>query len=149
MKHAAHKSAKPSHYDKESKHYDSFTEENSKKINRTIEKALKQHKVKSVLDLTCGTGSQVFWLAKRGFKAAGYDINSKMLTIARSKTKKEKLDIKFQKGDMRTTKVGKFDAVITIFNAIGHLTKKDFEKAIRNIHANLNDKGIYIFDIFN
>ena len=46
-------------------------------------------------------------------------------------------------------KVGKFDAVITIFNAIGHVTKVDFEKTLRNIHENLNDGGIYIFDIFN
>lgn len=50
---------------------------------------------------------------------------------------------------MRTINVGKFDAVITIFNAIGHLTKTGFEKAMRNIHRNLNNGGIYIFDIIN
>lgn len=72
-----------------------------------------------------------------------------MLNIAKNKAKKEKLNIKFIQGDMRTTKVGKFDAVITIFNAVGHLTKHDFESAMQNIHANLNDGGRYIFDIFN
>ena len=50
---------------------------------------------------------------------------------------------------MRTTNVGKFDAAITIFNAIGHLTKSDFEMAMRNIHDNLNDGGLYVFDIFD
>lgn len=50
---------------------------------------------------------------------------------------------------MRTLKVGQFDAVITIFNAIGHLTKKDFSKALNNIHSNLKNDGIYIFDILN
>jgi hypothetical protein len=50
---------------------------------------------------------------------------------------------------MRKIKIGKFDAAITIFNAIGHLTKKDFEKTMRNIHVNLNEGGIYIFDILN
>lgn len=50
---------------------------------------------------------------------------------------------------MRTIKVGKFDAAITIFNAIGHLTKAGFVKTMRNIHRNLNDDGIYIFDIIN
>jgi hypothetical protein len=29
------------------------------------------------------------------------------------------------------------------------VTKVDFEKTLRNIHENLNDGGIYIFDIFN
>ncbi len=50
---------------------------------------------------------------------------------------------------MRTIKVGKFDSAITIYNAIGHLTKADFEKALRNIGRNLNWSGLYIFDIDN
>ena len=72
-----------------------------------------------------------------------------MLKLAKIKAHKENLDIKFIHGDMRTTEAGNFDAVVTISNAIGHLTKSDFEKALRNIYRNLNDKGIYIFDIFN
>ena len=72
-----------------------------------------------------------------------------MLKIAKNKAKKEKLDLQFLKGDMRTIKVGTFDAVITIFNAVGHLTKSDFEKAMRNIRKNLKDGGLYIFDINN
>jgi len=145
----SHYSAKPSHYNKEAQHYDAFNERNSVRINQFIEKILEKYSVKNVLDLTCGTGSQVFWLIKRGYKVIGSDINAKMLKLAKDKAKKQKLDIKFMKGDMRTIKVGKFDAVITIFNSIGHLTKEDFEKAMRNIHANLNDRGIYVFDIFN
>ena len=50
---------------------------------------------------------------------------------------------------MRTINVGNFDAAITIFNAVGHLTKAGFSKTMRNIHRNLNDEGIYIFDILN
>lgn len=52
----SHYSAKPSHYNKESKHYDKFNEEKSKTVNQFIENILKKHKVKSVIDLTCGTG---------------------------------------------------------------------------------------------
>lgn len=149
MKPALHTSAKSSHYNKEASTYDVFNEKNSAQMNQLIEKILKQHRVKSVLDLTCGTGSQVFWLAKRGYHVVGSDINTKMLAIAKDKAKTQKRDIEFIKGDVRTLKAGQFNAVITIFNAIGHLTKQDFEKAIQNIHANLNDRGLYIFDIFN
>ena len=74
---------------------------------------------------------------------------SNMLKIARSKAKKEKLGLKFLKGDMRKIKAGEFDAVITIFNAVGHLTKLDFEEAMRNVYANLKEGGLYIFDINN
>jgi SAM-dependent methyltransferase len=144
-----HYSAKASHYNKEVSLYDVFNEKNSFLINQVIDKILDNYRVKSVLDLTCGTGSQVFWLAKHGYKVAGSDINSKMLKIAKEKAQKEKLDVQFIKGDMRITQAGKFDAFITIFNAVGHLTKNDFEKTMLNINTNLNDRGLYVFDIFN
>lgn len=149
MKHLMHQSAKSSHYNKEASSYDAFNENGSKGINELIEKILRKYEVKSVLDLTCGTGSQVFFLAKAGFEVIGADINSKMLKIAKDKAKKEKLPLKFIKGDMRNLKVGTYDAVITIFNAVGHLTKLDFEEAMRNVHENLKVGGLYIFDIFN
>lgn len=144
-----HTTAKPSHYNQESEHYDNFNEQNSRVINQTIENILKIHNVKTILDLTCGTGSQVFWLIKQNYSVIGSDINSKMLKIAREKAKKESLNIKFIKGDMRYIKIGQFDAVLTIFNSIGHLTRTDFDKAIINIHDNLKKGGIYIFDICN
>lgn len=117
--------------------------------NSVIEKLLRAHKVKTVLDLTCGTGSQVFFLAKRGYHVTGADFSPALLEIARARASNEKIDVKFIDGDMRDLKVGTFDAIITIFNAVGHLTKKGFEKAIRNIHKNLKDGGVYVFDIFN
>lgn len=144
-----HESAKANHYDKESAHYDDFNAKNSVAINKIIEKLLRKNKVNTVLDMTCGTGSQVFWLIKKGFKVIGSDINAKMLEIARQKAAQEKIDLQLVKGDVRTLKTEKSDAVITIFNAIGHLTKQDFVKALKNIHANLHDKGLYIFDNFN
>ncbi|EKD69901.1 MAG: hypothetical protein ACD_46C00707G0003 [uncultured bacterium] len=117
--------------------------------NAFIEKLLKEQRVKNVLDMTCGTGSQVFYLAERGYDAVGSDFSPALIEIARVKAEKLGKNITFIDGDVRELRVGKFDAVITIFNAIGHLTKADFEKALQNIHANLEDRGIYIFDIFN
>lgn len=145
----SHQSAKPSHYNREAKHYDAFNEENSKLTNQTIERILKKYRVKTVLDLTCGTGSQVLWLANRGYDVTGSDFNARMLNVARHKAKEEKLLLKFLRGDMRNIRVGTFDAVITIFNAVGHLTKLDFEVAMRNIYENLEKGGLYVFDIFN
>lgn len=139
----------PNWYNNDSKYYDQYNEANSKTTNSTIENILKKYKVKTVLDFTCGTGSQVFWLAKRGYQVAGSDISPGMLKVAKRKAALEKINIQLLQGDMRTIKVGQFDAAITIFNAIGHLTKAGFEKAMRNIHKNLNAGGIYIFDIFN
>lgn len=149
MKSVSHKTAKSSDYDKEAESYDAFNEKHSTIINQTIEKILSHYNATTVLDLTCGTGSQVFWLTRRGFTVVGSDINAKMLKVAQEKAKEEKLEISFIKGDMRTLQVGEFDAVITIFNSIGHLTKADFEKTLQNIRGNLKKDGLYIFDIAN
>lgn len=144
-----HTTAKASYYNTRAQYYDEFNENNSRGTNSVVEKILKEHHVSTVLDLTCGTGSQVFWLLDSGFDVVGVDINQSMLKIAKQKAKQKNLSVKFLKGDCRDVVVGQFDAVITIFNAIGHLTRDDFQQATLNINNNLKKGGIYIFDIFN
>jgi 2-polyprenyl-3-methyl-5-hydroxy-6-metoxy-1,4-benzoquinol methylase len=140
----------PLEYQKMPEYFDAtnVSEETDAK-NSVIEEILKAHKVETVLDMTCGTGSQVFFLAERGYKVTGSDFSPALLEIARAKALKKSIDVTFIDGDMRTIKVGTFDAAITIFNAIGHLTKAGFEKAMRNIRGNLMEGGLYIFDILN
>jgi SAM-dependent methyltransferase len=123
--------------------------EDTEAKNAFIEKLLKEQQIRTVLDMTCGTGSQVFYLAERGYEVIGSDFSPPLIEIARNKADRLGKNITFIDGDMRDLHVGEFDAVITMFNAIGHLTKADFEKALQNIHANLKDGGVYIFDIFN
>lgn len=144
-----HRTAKASYYNTRAAFYDDINQDNSKSINALLEKILKKHNVARVIDLTCGTGSQVFWLQEAGFEVVGNDISSSMLKIAKQKAKMRNLKIKFLKGDCRTVHAGRFDAAITIFNAIGHLTREDFKLTIQNINHNLNRGGLYIFDIFN
>jgi ubiquinone/menaquinone biosynthesis C-methylase UbiE len=52
------------------------------------------------LDLTCGTGSQVFYLIKRGYKVVGSDFSPALLAIAREKTQKENILVTFKEGDI-------------------------------------------------
>ncbi|PQM71360.1 class I SAM-dependent methyltransferase [Legionella pneumophila] len=145
-----HKLGLPLEYQNMPEYFDAHNiNEGTEAKNALIEKLLRKQNVKSVLDMTCGTGSQVFYLAKRGFDVIGSDFSPALLAIARNKAKELNRNIIFIDGDMRELQAGKFDAVITIFNAIGHLTKADFEKALQNIQANLKEDGVYIFDIFN
>lgn len=149
MKSLKHTTAKASYYNKRAQYYDQFNEDSSKATNSILEKILKEHNVSTVLDLTCGTGSQVFWLIDAGFQVVGSDINPSMLKIAKQKAKLKNLKVTFLQGDCRNIRAGQFDAAITIFNAIGHLTREDFQHAIHNISHNLKQGGLYIFDIFN
>jgi len=114
-------------------------------FNNILDKLLKKNSVKSVLDITCGTGVQAIFLDKKGYDVTASDFSKEMSAIAQKKYPK----LKFNQGDIRNAKYGKFDCVISIFNSIGHLSKSDFEKAIQNIADNLKAGGIYIFDIFN
>jgi cyclopropane fatty-acyl-phospholipid synthase-like methyltransferase len=150
MNNKEHKLGLPFEYQQMPDYFDAHNiSEQTEAKNALIEKLLTSQNVKTVLDMTCGTGSQVFYLAERGYEVIGSDFSPALIEQAQSKAKKMNRDITFIDGDMRNVKVGKFDAVITIFNAIGHLTKADFETALQNIRANLKDSGIYIFDIFN
>lgn len=114
-----------------------------------LDKLFKKNKVKSVLDMTCGTGAQCIGLAKRGYKVTASDLNKKMLELAKQKAKNPRLKIKFLQGNIKTIRAGKFDAVIAMFNSIGHLDKTEFEKAIINVGRNLKSNGLFVFDIFN
>lgn len=149
-KHKNHPLGLPFEYQEMPEYFDAHnvSEETDAK-NAVIEKLLKAQGVHCVLDMTCGTGSQVFYLAERGYEVMGSDFSPALLERARQKAQKLGKKITFIDGDMRELQVGKFDAVITIFNAIGHLTKTDFEKALQNIQVNLKKHGVYIFDIFN
>lgn len=133
-------------YSVQAKYYDTLERNfNILKFNRVLDKILSKNKVKSVLDLTCGTGHQSIYLHKKGYKIVASDLNREMIEVAQKKYPK----IKFNQADIRSAYFGKFDSVISIFNAIGHLSKSDFSKAIKNISKNLKKNGLYIFDIFN
>ena len=140
----------PLEYQRHPEFFDAFSDNgHAAATNTVIAKLLRKQKVRTVLDMTCGTGSQVWHLAKHGYKVTGADFSPALLRIARAKARIEKMPVEFIDGDMRTLQVGAFDAVITIANAVGHLTKAGFEKSLRNIGRNLKPGGVYIFDIFN
>lgn len=117
-------------------------------LNKLIDSILKSSKAKKVLDLTAGTGQQAIYLAKK-YGVVANDLSPEMLAVARQKAKKYGVKIKFKNEDMRTINAGKFDAAISMFNAIGHLSRDGFRQALKNIYRNLNPNGLYIFDIFN
>lgn len=145
-----HKLGLPIEYQKMPEYFDAHNiNEQTATKNALIERLLKEQKVETILDMTCGTGSQVFYLTEHGYEVIGSDFSPALLESARAKAKKMDRNITFIDGDMRTLQAGKFGAVITIFNAIGHLTKADFEKTLKNIKANLKNNGIYVFDILN
>ncbi len=133
-------------YSTQAKYYD-ILEDNPQiqNFNKVLDKLLLKYDIKTVRDNTCGTGAQSIYLHKNGYQLTASDFSKEMVDIAQQKYP----EISFHQADMRTAKFGKSDAVISIFNAIWHLSKPDFEEALQNISDNLEKQGLYVFDIFN
>jgi glycine/sarcosine N-methyltransferase len=115
--------------------------------NDLLMKCFRKHDVRSVLDMTCGTGAQTIGLCRAGFAVTGSDLSKGMIEVAIRKS--AGLPIPYHQADMRTVSLGQFDAIISMFNAVGHLSTADFGRAIRNAAQNLRSGGVYVFDIFN
>lgn len=115
--------------------------------NERIIRWFDRSSVRDVLDLSCGTGAQSISLAERGYSVLANDLNKDMIEVARVKA--GELDIKFHVGDMKTLSLGRFDAVISMFNSVGHLSKTELYETLVNARNNIHDGGILIFDIFN
>jgi len=108
-------------------------------------------KVKSILDLGCGTGGHDLILAQRGYYVVGVDRSEEMLEIAKKKAKNANLSIKFIKGDIIDIDLQKrFDAVISMFAVMSYQTTNSaLSGACKTANNHLNPKGIFLFDCWN
>ncbi len=118
-------------------------------FNQFLNNLFHKHNVKSVLDMTCGTGVQSIFLHDNGYEVTASDLSGEMISMAREKLG-DRTDLQFHQANMIDVNFNKqFEAVISMFNAIGHLTREDFRKTVQNAWNNLKSGGLYIFDIFN
>lgn len=109
----------------------------------------KKHNVKRVLDLGCGSGGHMVYLAENGFAVYGIDNSEKAIDLAEEYLKESKL-----KGDLKIGSMyGKlpyendfFDAVIS-FRAIYHAKIEDIRKAIKEIERILKPRGLIFITI--
>ena len=104
-------------------------------------------KIKSILDLGCGTGKHDFLLSKKGYTLTGVDLSSEMIDIANS-MKMQK--VTFVEGDVRKVKLKRtFDAVISLFHVASYQTENiDFENYLQTAFNHLNVGGLFIFDFW-
>lgn len=107
---------------------------------------------KSILDLGCGTGTHATLLAKEGYEVHGVDLSADMLRLAGDRLNHLPRDVasrlKFSQADLRTVRIEKqFDAVISLFHAIGYqTTNEDLQAAFATAKAHLKPGGVFIFD---
>lgn len=114
-----------------------------------IAKIFKKSGVKKILDLGCGSGRHVVYLAKNGFDVFGYDIAKEGIKLAKEWLKEKGLKANFEIGsiyDKLPYKNAFFDAIIST-HAIHHGTIKDVRKAIAEVKRVLKPSGLIFINL--
>ena len=106
---------------------------------------------RTVLDCSCGIGTQAIGLALESFTVAGTDISPRSIERATREADAFQVDVEFAVADVRSlgdVVSGEFDVVISCDNSLPHLlTDGDILFALRNMHATLRPGGLLIIGI--
>jgi SAM-dependent methyltransferase len=98
-----------------------------------------------VLDVGCGAGSNVLWLAGKGYRAHGVDLAPGALRAARERAEKAHLRIDVQEGDALALPFpkGNFDAVLDhgCFHTLPIARRSDYRDEIARV---LGPEGRYL-----
>ncbi|MBE9523832.1 MAG: class I SAM-dependent methyltransferase [Chloroflexi bacterium] len=108
-----------------------------------------QHPPGRALDLGCGTGTNVIYLAKRGWESIGIDFAPKAIRAARRKIKHHDYNTRFWVDDVtRLHKVsGSFDFILDM--GCYHSLDSDEQKSyLKNVDRLLNPGGHYLLYVF-
>jgi SAM-dependent methyltransferase len=101
-------------------------------------------RAKSVLELGCGTGSDLKHLAST-YDVSGIDLSSKMLSIATRKVPQAKL---FRQDMVRFRLKKRFDVICCVFDSINHILRfSDWRTFFFHVERHLVNDGCFIFDV--
>ena len=103
-------------------------------------------RVRSALDLGCGTGILCKALSERGIDAAGVDLSEGMIALARQQAPL----CRFQVADMTDFRPEeRFDLVTATGDVLNHVfDEADLQRIFRNVSGYLDRGGLFVFDLF-
>ena len=134
-----------SSYDIFGKFYDAVMGDRAaaaERLSRYIRNA--SPRAKSVLELGCGTGSDLKHLAST-YDVSGIDLSSKMLSIATRKVPQAKL---FRQDMVRFRLKKRFDVICCVFDSINHILRfSDWRTFFFHVERHLVNDGCFIFDV--
>ena len=101
----------------------------------------------TVLDCSCGIGTQSLGLAKLGYRVVGSDISPGEIERAQREAERMGVEVNFVVADFRdlVSIEGEFDVVISCDNAVPHLLdESDVPKALAQMRAKTRPGGLLV-----
>jgi SAM-dependent methyltransferase len=108
--------------------------------------------IRRVLDIACGTGSHAIELERLGYDLVGSDLSEDMLARAREKAREIRSEVRFEQQDMRVLDIVSkpFDAVLCLFDAIGHIqTTAAIKQTFGAVHRHLDQDGLFVLEFWH
>lgn len=104
-----------------------------------------------VVDIACGTGAVLLYLAQRGIEIDGTDLSEEMCRVARAKAEKLGLKLTITTADMTKFRPDrKYSLAIIARSGFMHLPTSELQRdALFNIRELLTDGGILTFNTFD
>lgn len=133
--------------------YDLFdSEDRYQAIKRHWQKVLNGRDVRTLLDVSIGTGGLTLPLAELGVQLYGSDLSESMLEKCRSNAGQRGLSVDLRACDFRALQSRfdrQFDCVASTGNSLPHVTNEDVAVALRQMDALVRDGGYLYFDLRN
>ncbi len=111
---------------------------------RELEQLFRRKHVSTILDIGCGTGRSVIYLAKRGFRVSGFDWSVQAIRRAKALLRTQKLSAELKVWNMVTTPYPyedcSFDAVLSI-KVIHHTNLENINKIINEAERIIKKHG--------
>ncbi len=103
------------------------------------------------VDIACGTGAVLLYLAERGIEVDGSDLSEEMCKVASAKAEKMGLDLNIYPADMTKFSSGrKYSLAIIARSGFMHLPSSELQiAALKNIREQLLPGGILTFNTFD
>ena len=126
-------------------------EDNHRGFKEFYLKLARQYGQNGVVDVACGTGAVLLYLAENGIDVEGTDISEEMCKVSLQKAKDKGLDLKLYPADMTKFSSGKkYSLAIIARSGFMHLTKPELQRAaLCNLREQLLPGGILTLNTFD
>ena len=131
--------------------WDAVMRQEGASLDRFLAKQVGRPGPYSLLDCSCGIGTQAIGLALQGHQVHATDLSTVSIDCARNEATKHDIDIDFAVADFRKlgeTVAETFDVVLSCDNSIAHCLKdEDLDAALASMKSRLNPGGLLLISL--